>query len=82
MPTVKGAYSDPAFQTDQVKVFQNILATTAAPLPAGTRGEPVRDAGRHRDEGSVRGRRQRQADHRSDIKAKLDGANQQVKAGG
>jgi multiple sugar transport system substrate-binding protein len=34
MPTVKGAYSDAAFQTDQVKAFQQILATTAAPLPA------------------------------------------------
>src|SRR5690606_37480257 len=34
LPTVEGAYSDPAFQTDTVKIFQEILATTAAPLPA------------------------------------------------
>ena len=34
MPTVQSAYSDAAFKTDEVKVFQQILATTAAPLPA------------------------------------------------
>ncbi|WP_377268029.1 ABC transporter substrate-binding protein [Peterkaempfera sp. SMS 1(5)a] len=34
MPSVTDAYTDPAFQTDTVKVFQNVLATTAAPMPA------------------------------------------------
>lgn len=34
LPTVQGAYSDPAFQTDVVKVYQEILSSTAAPLPA------------------------------------------------
>ncbi|MGC9665907.1 ABC transporter substrate-binding protein [Planosporangium sp. 12N6] len=34
MPTVQSAYSDPAFQTEKAKVFQDTLATTAAPLPA------------------------------------------------
>jgi multiple sugar transport system substrate-binding protein len=33
MPTVQSAYSDPAFQTPQVKVFQETLSTSAAPLP-------------------------------------------------
>ncbi|WP_338090768.1 sugar ABC transporter substrate-binding protein [Planosporangium thailandense] len=34
MPTVKAAYADPAFQTPQIKVFQDTLAGSAAPLPA------------------------------------------------
>ena len=33
LPTVQGAYSDAAFQTPTVKTFQQILSTTAAPLP-------------------------------------------------
>ncbi|GAA3206614.1 sugar ABC transporter substrate-binding protein [Actinocorallia longicatena] len=33
LPTVQDAYSDPAFQTDDVKVFQNVLGTTAEPMP-------------------------------------------------
>ena len=63
-----------------MKIFQDMLATTAAPLPAGARGEPVRDPGRHRDEGAVRRRGQRQADHRGAVKAKLTAGNQQIKA--
>ncbi|WP_233604751.1 sugar ABC transporter substrate-binding protein [Micromonospora sp. HM5-17] len=33
LPVVTDAYADPAFQTPQLKVFQEVLATTAAPLP-------------------------------------------------
>jgi multiple sugar transport system substrate-binding protein len=33
LPTVKAAYSDPAFQTDTDKVLQQVLANTSAPLP-------------------------------------------------
>lgn len=33
LPSVKDAYDDPAFQTEGVKVFQQALAETAAPLP-------------------------------------------------
>ncbi|GLW63680.1 sugar ABC transporter substrate-binding protein [Actinomadura rubrobrunea] len=33
LPTVKDAYGDPAFQTEDVKVFQYVLSTTAEPLP-------------------------------------------------
>ncbi len=29
----EGAYADPAFQTESAKVFQQILSTSAAPLP-------------------------------------------------
>jgi multiple sugar transport system substrate-binding protein len=34
LPTVNDAYSDPAFQTDAVKTFKDILSNTAAPMPA------------------------------------------------
>ena len=33
LPSVTDAYSDPAFQTPNVKVFQQILSTTAEPMP-------------------------------------------------
>jgi multiple sugar transport system substrate-binding protein len=33
LPTVTDAYDDPAFQTPMIKTFQEILGTTAAPLP-------------------------------------------------
>ncbi len=33
LPTVTDAYSDPAFQTPAFKVFQQVLATSAEPLP-------------------------------------------------
>ncbi|GMA88206.1 hypothetical protein GCM10025868_34560 [Angustibacter aerolatus] len=34
LPTVQDAYSDPAFQTDAVQTFKDILSSKAAPLPA------------------------------------------------
>ena len=34
LPSVQSAYSDPAFRTASVKTFQEILANTAAPMPA------------------------------------------------
>jgi multiple sugar transport system substrate-binding protein len=33
LPTVTDAYGDPAFQTEDVKVFQNVLSSTAEPMP-------------------------------------------------
>ncbi|AVT40902.1 extracellular solute-binding protein [Plantactinospora sp. BB1] len=33
LPVVKDAYDDPAFQTPLIKVFQDVLGNTAAPLP-------------------------------------------------
>jgi multiple sugar transport system substrate-binding protein len=36
LPSVTDAYSDPAFQTSNVKVFQQILSTTAEPMPQVT----------------------------------------------
>ena len=82
LPTVQGAYSDPAFQTEQVKVFQNILATTAAPLPAVPEesqfetlvGTAMKDLFADAASGK--------AITADAIKAKLSAANQQVRAGG
>lgn len=34
LPSVTDAYSDPAFQTPSAKVFQQVLSTSAAPMPA------------------------------------------------
>ena len=34
LPAVQSAYTDPAFQTATVKTYQDVLANTAAPLPA------------------------------------------------
>jgi ABC-type glycerol-3-phosphate transport system substrate-binding protein len=82
LPTVQGAYADAAFQTDQVKVFQNILATTAAPLPAVPEesqfGTLVGTAMKDLFADAASGK----AITADAIKAKLSAANQQVKAGG
>ena len=82
MPTVQGAYSDAAFQTDRVKVFQQILATTAAPLPAVPEesqfetlvGTIMKDLFADAASGKPI--------TAAAIKSKLAAANQQVKAGG
>ncbi len=82
MPTVTGAYSDPAFQTDEVKIFQNVLATTAAPLPAVPEeaqfetlvGTTMKDLFADAASGKPI--------TAADIKAKLAADNAQVKAGG
>jgi multiple sugar transport system substrate-binding protein len=36
LPSVSDAYANPAFQTPNVTVFKNVLASTAAPLPTTT----------------------------------------------
>jgi multiple sugar transport system substrate-binding protein len=82
MPTVKGAYADPAFQTDKAKVFQQILGTTAAPLPAVPQesqfetlvGTVMKDLFADAASGK--------SVTRESIASKLSAANQQVKAGG
>ncbi len=82
MPSVTGAYSDPAFQTDQIKVYQSILATTAAPLPAVPEesqfetlvGTIMKDLFADAANGKPI--------TTADIKAKLTAANKSVKAGG
>jgi multiple sugar transport system substrate-binding protein len=82
LPTVQGAYSDPAFQTDVVKVYQQILSNTAAPLPAVPEesqfetlvGTAMKDLFADAASGKPV--------TTASIKSKLSAANQQVKAGG
>jgi multiple sugar transport system substrate-binding protein len=82
MPTVQGAYSDAAFQTDQVKVFQQILSTTAAPLPEvpeESQFETLVGAAMKNMFADAASGKAITDDY---IKSKLTAANQQVKAGG
>jgi multiple sugar transport system substrate-binding protein len=82
LPTVQGAYSDPAFQTPTVKTYQTILSTTAAPLPAVPEesqfetlvGGAMKDLFAEAAGGK--------AISDAEIKSKLTAAQQQVKAGG
>jgi multiple sugar transport system substrate-binding protein len=82
LPTVQGAYSDPAFQTPTVKTYQQILSTTAAPLPAVPEesqfetlvGGAMKDLFAEAASGK--------AVTDAEIKSKLTSAQQQVKAGG
>jgi multiple sugar transport system substrate-binding protein len=82
LPTVQGAYSDPAFQTPTVKTFQQILSTTAAAMPevpAESQFETLVGA-------VIKGLFAEAATGKTitadEIKAKLTAAEQQVKAGG
>jgi multiple sugar transport system substrate-binding protein len=82
LPSVKTAYADPAFQTPVVKTYQDILANTAAPLPAvpeeaqfetlvGTAMKTLfADIASGKQVGTAQ------------IQGALSDANQQVKAGG
>jgi multiple sugar transport system substrate-binding protein len=82
MPTVRGAYTDAAFQTDEVKVFQQILASTAAPLPAvpdESQFETLVGTAMKNLFADAASGRPITADY---VKSKLSAANQQVKAGG
>jgi multiple sugar transport system substrate-binding protein len=82
LPTVQGAYSDPAFQTPTVKTYQQILSTTAAPLPEVPEesqfetlvGGAMKDMFADAASGK--------AITDDYIRSKLTAANQQVKAGG
>jgi multiple sugar transport system substrate-binding protein len=82
MPTVTGAYSDPAFQTEQIKVFQNILATTAAPLPAVPEESQFETLVGTLMKNLFADAANGKPITAADIKAKLAAANQSVKAGG
>jgi multiple sugar transport system substrate-binding protein len=82
LPSVSSAYSDAAFQTPTVKTFQDVLATSAAPLPAVPEeaqfetlvGTAMKDLW-----AQIASGKPVSAD---DVRAKLSAANQQVKAGG
>jgi multiple sugar transport system substrate-binding protein len=82
MPTVKTAYTDPAFQTDEVKTFQNVLNTTAAPLPAVPEESQMETLIGTVMKGLFADVASGKTPSAADIKAKLSAANDQVKAGG
>lgn len=80
LPVVKDAYSDPAFQTPQVKTFETILAQHAAPMPLiPQEGQMETVMG-----GSVKQILALAASGRpvsaSDVKAQLTAANETMKA--
>jgi multiple sugar transport system substrate-binding protein len=82
LPSVKTAYTDPAFQTPDLKTFQNILATTAAPLPAvpeESQFETLVGTAMKELFADIAAGKPVTADT---VRAKLSAANAQVKAGG
>jgi multiple sugar transport system substrate-binding protein len=82
MPTVKTAYTDPAFQTDEVKTFQNVLNTTAAPLPAVPEESQMETLIGTVMKNLFADVASGKTPSTADIKSKLAAANDQVKAGG
>ena len=82
LPSVQGAYTDAAFKTPEVRTFQDILSSTAAPLPAvpeESQFETLVGALMKDLFADVASGKTVTAD---DIRAKLAAANQQVRAGG
>lgn len=82
LPTVQGAYADAAFKTADVQTFQNVLASSAAPLPAvpeESQFETLVGAAMKDLFAEIAAGKTVTADQ---IKAKLSDANEQVKAGG
>jgi multiple sugar transport system substrate-binding protein len=82
MPTIKTGYTDPAFQTDEIKIFQNVLATTAAPLPAVPEESQMETLIGTLMKNLFADVASGKTVTAADIKSKLTAANQQVKAGG
>ncbi len=82
MPTVTTAYTDPAFQTDEVRTFQNVLATTAAPLPAVPQESQMETLIGTVMKGLFADIASGKNPSAADIKAKLAAANAQADAGG
>jgi multiple sugar transport system substrate-binding protein len=82
LPTVTDAYSDPAFQTPAAKVFQQVLATSAEPLPEVPQESQfetlVGSAMKTMFADAAAGKPITEAY----VKAKLDQADQQLAAGG
>jgi multiple sugar transport system substrate-binding protein len=82
LPSVQGAYTDAAFKTPEVQTFQNILANTAAALPAvpeESQYETLVGTLMKNLFADIASGKTVTAD---DIRAKLADASQQVKAGG
>jgi multiple sugar transport system substrate-binding protein len=82
LPSVKGAYSDPAFQTDEVKTFQQVLANTAAPLPQVPQESQFETLVGTAMKGMFADAASGKPITDDYIKGKLTAASQQVQAGG
>ncbi len=82
LPSVRSAYTDPAFQTPEAKTLQDILANTAAPLPnvpEENQFETLVGTLMKNLFADVASGKPVTADT---VRSKLAAANQQVKAGG
>jgi multiple sugar transport system substrate-binding protein len=82
LPSVSSAYSDAAFQTPAVKTFQDVLATSAAALPAvpeEAQFETLVGTAMKELWAQIASGKPVSAD---DVRGKLAAATQQVKAGG
>jgi multiple sugar transport system substrate-binding protein len=82
MPTVQSAYSDAAFKTDEVKVYQQNHATTAAPLPAVPEESQFETLVGTVMKNLFADAASGKAVTAATIKTQLSAANAQVKAGG
>lgn len=82
MPTVQSGYSDPAFHTTEVETFQQVLATTAAPLPAVPEESQFETLVGTVMKGLFADAASGKPITSAYVKSKLSAANQQVKAGG
>ena len=82
MGPLETAYTDPAFQTEQVKTFQGVLATSAAPLPQVPEESQFETLVGTIMKNLWADAAQGKPITEADIKAKLNAAKQQVHAGG
>jgi multiple sugar transport system substrate-binding protein len=82
LPSVQGAYSDPAFKTPEVQTFQNILSTSAAPLPAVAEESQYETLVGTLMKNLFADIASGKTVTAEDIRARLADANGQVKAGG
>jgi multiple sugar transport system substrate-binding protein len=82
LPTVTGAYSDPAFQDEATKVFQGVLSTTAEPMPQVPQESQYETAIGGALKSIFADAAAGKAITPDAIKSKLDAADQQVAAAG
>ncbi|HEV3358397.1 MAG TPA: extracellular solute-binding protein, partial [Pseudonocardiaceae bacterium] len=82
LPTVKSAYSDPAFQTPTDKVLQEVLGTTSAPLPQVAKESQFETAVGEQMKALFADAASGKPINDATVKAALTTANQQMAAGG
>lgn len=82
LPTVKAAYSDPAFQTPTDKVLQQVLGSTSAPLPQVAKESQFETAVGEQMKALFADAASGKPINDATVKAALTTANQQMAAGG